>query len=382
MEITSFEKCTGCSLCVASCPVGAIEQHYEECGAFWHPKINETRCIKCNKCVSVCPANYALQMPECEKYCAVAQSTDIALLRSATSGGAASALVKTFVEAGGVVYGAAFDSEMRVRHIRCTTTQECERIKGSKYIQSNIDDVYAQIKEDLKSSLRVLFIGTPCQCAAVKKMFDRNDAFFCCDFVCNGVGSPSIFRQHRRFLEKTYRCKISDYVFRPKKHGYLEPYERFRDVNGKEYSIKSPWKKWGSLYYSALVIRKCCYHCAYACQDHKVADITLSDIPMSLSSLASLPHNVKQYGGSLLSINTNKGEQMIQTCASLYTSRVEVSMRDGDHHATHDIAERNRFLMLAQQSFGKAKRQYLGCLCKCKGTIIEILDYIKRKYKK
>lgn len=377
MNITSFDQCTGCSLCIHSCPVSAIEQDFAEHGAFWHPKINETKCIECHKCVAVCPQNHILELPEYESRRIVAQDTDISSLQTATSGGAASALSKSFIQQGGVVYGAAFGADMQLSHIRCTTQDECERIKGSKYVQSKIAHVYELIEQDLKEQRPVLFIGTPCQCVALKRAFDRYDAFFCCDFVCNGVGSPVIFQKHLAYLQKKYRCTIADYIFRPKKHKYLEPYERFLDVFGKEYRIKSPWKKWGSLYYSALAIRACCYDCRYAEAHRKVADITLSDIPMALASSADFPHAVDRYGASLLSVNSAKGKQLLQNCPWLYTVDADVEMKGGNHHASHDISARDSFLIASLKSLEKAKIKHLGYLSKIKGFVIEILDYIK-----
>lgn len=156
MNVTRLDKCTGCSLCVISCPVNAILQVVRPCSAFWYPEIDEIKCIKCNRCAYVCPQNNT-EIRQKESTTLVAQSTDIETLKSTTSGGVASALAKSFIQNGGVVYGAAFDSSMRLSHIRCICENDCEKIKGSKYVQSDILSVYEQIARDLNLGNDVLF---------------------------------------------------------------------------------------------------------------------------------------------------------------------------------------------------------------------------------
>ena len=122
MTVTESDKCTGCSLCVISCPVNAIKQVLHPQNAFWYTEIDEKKCIRCNKCVTVCPQN-STKVYQKETARFNAQSTNADFLKFATSGGVASVLAKTFIEIGGVVYGAAFNSSMKLLHTRCT----CER---------------------------------------------------------------------------------------------------------------------------------------------------------------------------------------------------------------------------------------------------------------
>ena len=199
MNVTKSNKCTGCSLCVISCPVNAIKQVFHPQTAFWYPEIDEKKCIKCKKCTTVCPQNNTKIYPK-ETTRFIAQSMNVDTLKSATSGGVASALAKAFLEKGGVVYGAAFDTSMKLLHTRCTCEKDLESFRGSKYVQSDILDIYRQISYDLEQLRDVLFIGTPCQCAGTKKHFEKHHNFYCCDFICNGVGSPVIFEKHVEYL--------------------------------------------------------------------------------------------------------------------------------------------------------------------------------------
>lgn len=99
--------------------------------------------------MTVCPQNSTeIYTKETTRF--IAQSTNVDTLKSATSGGVASALAKAFIDKGGVVYGAAFDTSMKLLHIRCTCAKDLERIRGSKYVQSDILDIYGQISYDLE----------------------------------------------------------------------------------------------------------------------------------------------------------------------------------------------------------------------------------------
>lgn len=379
MNVTKSDKCTGCSLCVISCPVNAIKQVIQPQAAFWYPEIDEKKCIKCNKCVTVCPQNNTKIYPK-ETTLFIAQSTSIDSLKSATSGGVASALAKVFIEKGGVVYGAAFDSSMKLLHIRCICEKDLEQIIGSKYVQSNIFDIYEQILYDLEQHRDVLFIGTPCQCAGTKKAFEKYHNFYCCDFICNGVGSPVVFEKHIEYLEGIHHCRIDNYIFRPKKYNYLEPYELFIDKDGKEYHNKSPWKKWGSMYYSGLVIRPSCYECKFIQPEARVGDITLSDIPISLCETVDFPYEVKKYGASLISINNNRGYALLDNMgSSLYTKQVYSEMNNKNKHIKQSPQKRDEFLSEACHSLEKTKLKHFGLSQKIKGSIIEMLDNFRKK---
>ena len=379
MDVAKPDHCTGCSLCVISCPVEAIKQVFDPQNAFWHPEIDETKCIKCNKCVTVCPQNIR-NIIQKESTQFVAQDTTLDSLKSATSGGVASALAKTFVENGGVVYGAAFDSAMRLLHIRCVCQSDLERIRGSKYVQSDILETYKQIAYDLEQARNVLFIGTPCQCAGTKTAFEKYHNFYCCDFICNGVGSPVIFKKHIEYLEKLQHFQIDNYIFRPKKYNYLEPYELFVDKNGKEYHIKSPWKKWGTMYYSGLVIRPSCYECKFINPETRASDITFSDIPMSLCELADFPYEVRKYGASLISINTTQGYTLLDNIGpSLYTKKVDCELNNSNKHAHQSSQKRDAFLSKAYHSLEMTKLKHFGISVKIKSFIIELLNSVKKK---
>lgn len=107
-----------------------------------------------------------------------ARNRDNCIRRMSSSGGIFHALASYVInDLGGVVYGCAFDRDLRAVHIRCETVAEAERCMGSKYSQSDMGDSIRRVRDDLKSGRTVLFTGTPCQVAAVRA-------------VCDGGGVP------------------------------------------------------------------------------------------------------------------------------------------------------------------------------------------------
>jgi 4Fe-4S ferredoxin, iron-sulfur binding domain protein len=373
MQITNMEQCVGCAICEASCPNKAIQMKYmTEFGGFQYPYIDEDKCVLCRKCVSICTANKQVEMYTPFEY-EIAQTNNIDDLNTATSGGVATSLVKNFIQKNnGIVYGAAFDNNMRVRHIRCATLEECDRLKGSKYVQSDMTSIHSSIQSDLNNNRNVLFIGTPCQCAAMVAFRDCSN-FYMCDLVCNGVGSPEVFYKHLQYIEQKYKGNVTNYVFRPKTSHYLEPYEVAVLNNATSVKLISPWEKWGTLYYNSLVMRKSCYSCKYT-SENRVGDICLSDIPEQLLNNCKLKADVKRYGATYISINTTKGITLAtlihEQCSTEKVDRVQkMRMKEPIPRSP----QRDNFLMLCQErSLEKAKLRVFGAKTKIKGIFIKL----------
>ena len=92
----------------------------------------------------------------------------------------------------------------------------------SKYVASDINECYSNIKKDLVAGKYVVFSGTPCQVAGLKAYLNMEyDKLLLIDFVCHGVGSPKVFEDCITLLEKQFRKKVSEYHFRAKKR-YFE----------------------------------------------------------------------------------------------------------------------------------------------------------------
>lgn len=76
-----------------------------------------------------------------------------------TSGGIGTLLAQEFIKNNGIIYGCAFTPPFNICHIRCTTIENILRLRGSKYVQSEIHETYTKINEDLKTQKNVLLLA-------------------------------------------------------------------------------------------------------------------------------------------------------------------------------------------------------------------------------
>ena len=188
-------KCYGCSACKGICPVGAISMHMDGQG-FQYPKVDDKLCIKCDKCKTVCPIG-KIKFNAVEKVYALRHNIQDEQ-RSSQSGGAFFAIAEKIIEKNGAVYGCVLDDKFKPVHIRTDSLEGVRLMKGSKYVQSNTENIYHGLIEDVKSGKWVLFSGTSCQIEAVKQILARYDCskVILVDLICHGVPSPKLWQDH------------------------------------------------------------------------------------------------------------------------------------------------------------------------------------------
>lgn len=307
--ICDFDNCTGCGLCVSLCPKQSISLKPE--GSLGHvfPHINTATCIDCGICKKNCPVLHPVELIVPQTAFA-AWSKDDDEYRSSTSGGIASELSRYVLSKGGVVYGCAMLSDIDVKHIRIDNISEINKLKGSKYVQSNAVGIYPQVKKDVKDGRLTMVIGTPCQIAAVNGLFrDRPDNLLLVDIICHGVPSVELLRKHVK--------KIANYshydniIFRDGLIIYFVVV-----VDGKivyRQTLKNPrYKDWYiNTFIDGYTYRESCYHCRYACRK-RISDITIGDF-WGLGGKISADYIPEhKHGCSLILPITEKGMQFVE----------------------------------------------------------------------
>ena len=303
------DDCCGCSACAARCPKKAIEMRPDDMG-FLYPVIDEKKCIDCGLCEKVC--NFypnALDRHEVTvKEVFGGRLKYEELLAKSQSGGAFWSLATNVIKSHGVVYGVAFSSDFAAEHIRTTTLEALEKLRGSKYVQSRIGDVYREVKDDLESGREVLFSGTPCQVAGLYGYLgpvSSANNLFTVDLVCHGIPAPQVWKDYLSYIEKNNNKKIVRCIFRDKSYGWGSHVETFYFADG----TKSSNYVFRDLFYSHLVIRESCHHCPYA-NLNRVSDITIGDY---WGWQRVSPRFNDQKGVSLFLINTAKGEKLFKS---------------------------------------------------------------------
>lgn len=272
--------CSACSACLAACPKQAIRMEPDENG-FLYPQIDGALCVGCGLCERVCAYQHGpRRASEKETYAAAAQDAD---LKQSASGGLFASLAQAVLVQGGVVVGCAMeqeDGQLIARHVAVTELHDLPRLKGSKYVQSEIGTIYRDVREQLKAGKTVLFSGTPCQAAGLRGFLQKEyDNLFVVDIVCHGVPSLQFFRDYLRLTEKKTGGRIVDFRFRDKSTGWklhgCMTVETADDQTRAVY-FEPEESSYYQMFLNSYTYRENCYTCPYA-GENRPGDVTIGD---------------------------------------------------------------------------------------------------------
>ena len=234
--------------------------------------------------------------------CYAVWNKDDSIRAMSTSGGAFSAIARVVFDRGGVVFGAAFDSDFKhVRHVEAKSFDELAPIRGSKYVWSNPGVAYKSVVQCVNAGKLVLFSGTPCQCAAIRKIVGNSDLLITIDFVCHGTPRPEIFEAYMEELERRYGERITKFEFRNKDAGWNFPHVSCGFSRGSYNRIlrNDPYYLGFGLNIS---LRSGCFHCPFVGLE-RVSDFTMADCWRVASDHPEWDDNK---GTSLVLVNTPK----------------------------------------------------------------------------
>lgn len=313
INIEDKSDCCGCKACEAVCPVPCITMKLDS-ELFYYPEVNLSKCINCGKCEAVCPIINIPTNNSVNQEMYAAWSKDKEVRYDASSGGIFESLAREFLQNNGVVFGAAFDNRLQLKHMCATNITELKPLCKSKYIQSDMNGCYKNIKFHLENGKEVFFVGTPCQVAALRNFLNkpyRNLTLV--DLICHGVPSQELFNKCNYYEEEQRNIKLEKYSFRSKiKKGSTPHYYT------KSYTINSINKEESGIYYHSpyylgfqkrITLRPSCYECLYSNPD-RVSDITLGDFHTIDKYVKSID---RMQGVSMVILNTFKGESLFNT---------------------------------------------------------------------
>lgn len=271
-KMAARELCTGCGACAAICEAISMEPDRE---GFLYPVIDRARCVGCGRCGTVCTQRNAQPPPFPRSYWG-AQAREETVRSLGSSGGMFPLLAAQVLREGGTVFGAALQRDGTVRHIGIDKPEDIPRISRTKYVQSDLSQVWDRLDPLLREGRRVLFCGTPCQTAALRAVRngDRRGLILV-DLICYGVPSPGIWADYVRLLEKKYRGDLRTFSFRDKR-GRDNGHTAFFEAGGQRKACPLEQDRFFRSYARNINIRPSCFRCPY-CTTRRSSDITLGD---------------------------------------------------------------------------------------------------------
>ncbi len=324
IDIRRKEECCGCTACASICPAKCIEMR-EDFEGFKYPVVDKHRCINCRKCEAVCPV---INKPQIDSIplAYLTRTNDETLLEKCTSGGVFTDIARKTVEQGGLAYGVVYDQGFTVCHERVSDLAGVEKLPGSKYVQSNIDGIFDQVRNDVMSGKQVVFCGTPCQVSGLKNFLMKDyDNLLLVDLVCHGVPSPKLWKDYVKYIEAK-NGKLQYANFRSKCLGYHVSVMEEQFERGKKQIGSARTNLMSKCFFQNVADRPICYECPFKTVS-RCSDITIFDGWHASEYVTGLVDDDRGY--TIVLVQSEKGRNMIDQIewACLYQIDLEKAIR-------------------------------------------------------
>ena len=353
ITITKKQDCCGCTACSNVCSKNAIKMVADAEG-FLYPKINADLCNNCGLCEKVCPIINKVNETVTKQHGYVVQNKDSKVLKESTSGGAFTAIAEYVIKKGGIVFGAAFDNDFRVIHTSAESVSDLRKFRNSKYVQSDPNDTFRQVRSILKTGRLVCYSGTPCQIEGLKSfLINDYENLITIDVVCHAVPSPLIWEKYKSLF--TDEGGITKAAFRDKTHYGYEYSQMAMDTKKQHYHQGVETDPFLRAFFSDLSDRPSCYSCAFK-KRYRESDVTIWDCFEPDKFDKKLDNNA---GVTRILTHSDKGVKMISGILdSFYYTKVSADkLVEGVNEMYHSVSmnpRRKEFFVDAQSMENRA----------------------------
>lgn len=317
-SVENNNYCTGCGACVTKCPTSAIKIQLDGQGRF-KAFVNSEKCINCSKCLANCPVINPKYENNPTPACYAFDTNEQLNMTSATAGGF-QILANHFINNGDKVVGAGWVPDVHgnyttVKHIMVDNTDDLKYLYKSKYLQSDMNNIYEQTKQELEKGTKVLFSGVSCQIAGLYSMLNKNyENLYTIDLICHHAPSQGYFK---KYLDEQFgENNVKEFDFRAKNNNDRYSLNLRAKLNSGEEIFKSHWEdSFCKLFHERYIMDECCEHCRFA-KYPKQGDITLGDF----HRIEQVDPDFLDFRTEAILINNKKGEELLNILKSQTTN--------------------------------------------------------------
>ncbi len=371
-------ECSGCTACMNVCAHGAIEMR-ENGEGFVFPIKDNDKCVDCGLCEKVCPFEHPVYKNNAPE---VFAAYDRKERGGSASGGLFYTIASYVIKHNGVVFGSVYDENLKVKHICARTLQEVQAMRGSKYVQSDLDTVFKEVKDELKKGALVYFTGVGCQVAGLYAYLRKDyDNLITSDIVCHGIPSQKLFDIHLKYLSDKYGSKVKQYSFRDERYWLIRE-ETTLANNKRKYEYDGNMSPYLYSFGLGYTYRYSCFNCKFA-KIPRQGDISLADF-WGIGETATAMDTSK--GVSLVLVNSKKGEKVWNEIKPRLVFRQSTLEAAAKHNPNvirptkEPEFRRDFFRILAKDGYTKMAGTCLACPDNMRNKRIERIMTLRRMH--
>lgn len=311
VDIEDKKKCCGCFACSQICPKQCISMLLDNEG-FYYPSVDKDACVNCGMCDKVCPelnnnkdGNWVI--PKVYEAYALDEETRV----GSTSGGIFSVLAEKCYDEGAYVVGAVYDENFKLKLHISKDKKDIYKLRGSKYIQAEVCDTFAKIKDLLNKGEKVFICTTPCQILALKNFLRKDyENLITCDFICKGVPPYKFLKSYLDWLSVKHKSPVKEIIFKYKDNKFIwgKLGTRFKLINGKYLFTEGGKDPFMSAFLrTGLTVRPSCVDCKFK-SFPRYSDISLGDF----WGIKNYSNQDTRKGMSVVLVNNERGLNLFE----------------------------------------------------------------------
>ena len=317
IKIARKMDCSGCGACSQACGKKCITMEPDQEG-FLYPVVNTANCVECGACEKACPILNRVKHGSEPVASFVAFTKEADIRAASSSGGIFTALAQKVLDRNGVVFGAALVEDLSISHVKIESIDDLHRLRGSKYVQSNIGHTFQEAKSALQEGRSVLFSGVGCQIAGLKTYLGKEyENLLTVDVLCHGVPSPKVWQKYLCEQEEQYGEKTINASFRSKAAGWKAFSMELTYRDGGSYRKKLTEDAFMRCFLANICLRPSCHSCWFK-DIPRESDLTIGD---AWGVGQHMPDMDDDRGTSVVLVNTGKGQRIWNEVVSGLTVR-------------------------------------------------------------